>query len=45
MAYTVASIMNRTMANPDLIAIGLVVGYILAKIQARRSGMGGMGSI
>ena len=43
MNLTVQSIMNRSAENPDLVLIGLVAGYILAKIQARRSGMGGMG--
>jgi len=43
MQLTAASIMNRAMANPDIVALGLVIGYILAKIQSRRSGMGGMG--
>jgi hypothetical protein len=33
------------MENPDLLVIGLAVGYILAKIQSRRSGMGGMGGL
>jgi len=43
MQLTAASIMNRAMANPDIVVIGLLVGYILAKIQSRRSGMGGFG--
>jgi len=45
MQLTVQSVMNRSMENPDLLVIGLAAGYILAKIQAKRSGMGGMGSL
>lgn len=45
MQLTVQSIINRSMENPDLLVIGLAVGYILAKIQAKRSGMGGMGGL
>lgn len=43
MQYTVSGVMNAVMADPELVAIGLVAGFILAKLQSRRSGMGGMG--
>ena len=45
MQLTVQSVINRSMENPDLLVIGLAVGYIIAKIQSRRSGMGGMGGL
>jgi hypothetical protein len=45
MQLTVASITTRAMQNPDLLAIGLAAGFILAKLHSRRSGMGGMGGL
>lgn len=45
MQLTVASITTRAMQNPDLVVLGLAVGFLLAKLQARRSGMGGMGGL
>lgn len=45
MQLTVASMTTRAMQNPDLIVIGLALGFILAKLQARRRGMGGMGGL
>ncbi|MFB6115169.1 MAG: hypothetical protein ABEK04_02670 [Candidatus Nanohalobium sp.] len=45
MQLTVASIMQRAMANPDLVVLGLLAGFILAKLHSRRSGMGGMGGL
>ncbi len=42
MQLTVASILSRAMTNYDLIAIGLVAGFVLAKLHSRRnSGFGG----
>lgn len=45
MALTVNSIMSGIMNNPDVAAIGLVVGFILAKAMNYRKrnsmGMGG----
>lgn len=43
MAFTVASIMNRAMEHPDLLVVGVLAGFILAKLHSRRSGMGGIG--
>lgn len=43
MQYTVSGVMNAIVADPELVAIGLVAGFILAKLHSRRSGMGGMG--
>lgn len=45
MQLTVASIMQRSMANPDLLVIGLLAGFILAKLQSRRSSGFGGGSL
>ncbi|MFB6180566.1 MAG: hypothetical protein ABEJ93_01685 [Candidatus Nanohalobium sp.] len=36
MQLTLNSIMNRAMVNPDLLVIGLVAGFILAKLYDRR---------
>lgn len=45
MAFTVSSIMNGVMNNPDVAAVGLVAGFILAKALGMRKrnsmGMGG----
>lgn len=45
MAFTVSSIMSGIMNNPDVAAVGLVAGFILAKAMAYRKrnsmGMGG----
>lgn len=48
MALTVSSVMNGLYNNPDVAAIGLVAGFILAKAmqyrKRRRNSFGGMGS-
>jgi hypothetical protein len=45
MALTVNSIMSGVMSNPDVAAVGLVAGFILAKAMGMRKkrgmGMGG----
>ncbi|MFB6175472.1 MAG: hypothetical protein ABEJ87_05910 [Candidatus Nanohalobium sp.] len=43
MQLTVANIMNNAMQYPELLLIGAVVGFILAKLHSRRRGMGGLG--
>lgn len=40
----VDQIMNGAMANPDVLLIGVAVGFVIAKVMnMRKSGMGGMG--
>ncbi len=45
MAFTVQSIMTGIMNNPDVLAIGIAVGFVLKWFLGRRNrrGMGGMG--
>ncbi len=46
MAYSVASLMNSTVSNPEVAAVGLLVGFLMAKAldwRKRRSGLGGGG--
>lgn len=43
MALTVNSIMTGVMNNPDVAAVGLVVGFILAKAMSMRKNSMGMG--
>lgn len=45
MALTVNSIMSGVMNNPDVAAVGLAVGFILAKAMGMRKnqGIGGGG--
>lgn len=45
MALTVSSIMSGVMNNPDVALIGVVIGFILAKVMGRRrrGGFGGGG--
>lgn len=46
MAFTVSSLMNGMMSNPDVLIAGLAVGFIIAKFMGRRNrgmGMGGGG--
>ncbi len=36
-------IMNGLMAEPEAAVVGLVAGFVIAKLLGMRSGMGGMG--
>lgn len=44
MALTVNSVMNSMMSNPEVVAISVAAGFVLAKVLGLRNrGMGGMG--
>lgn len=46
MAYTMSTLMSGIMSNPDILIVGIAVGFIIAKMMGRRNknafGGGGM---
>lgn len=44
MALTVNSVVNGMMSNPEVVAVSMAIGFVLAKaLGMRNRGMGGMG--